>query len=159
MDKQIKKYLENATPEELKDIKGRIDLLLMSKKPSKDDPNIELFYSIVASYVRTKISVKLPDLSIVKKTRKQEYSLIVTALNSVNEYLTNILQEATPTKTQLSMGYKLYAKFILTYLIDNEYAVSLTTLFSFYSVFMTKMEKEFPGYLFQYGSFLFKEDT
>lgn len=149
MDKdQIIKALPKLSQKDLKQIKIRLDFLIQATNDSKNSRDKELFYATICEVYCHKTKNKLPFFTIFiksknKKSLDQTYLFIT---NYFNSFTSNIKIKGS-IKIARQKFYILFAKLVISYLIEQKLPVSIVTILSHHEKFPGLIEIQFPGYI------------
>jgi hypothetical protein len=140
----IKQYTE-MSEEELLQEKAKIEMLLVSKQPTKQvSSNLDLLYSCIDDCIFKHLSSHAPPLHLIRsKPIFRELGWMLIMLDSWLEEITS----KKPTRLERLKTYTLACDLISKFILDHNIVLSLTSILHYQNMFPGVVENAFPGYI------------
>ena len=142
----MRKPYEEMTPNELRQEKAKIELLLRdpSKLPDIDNDTI-LLHSCIDSCIFYHLRSHIPPLEVLYN-KKPLYTEFLFMLNMINSWAKESLKQELSRPKRL-MIYSLVCDLLANFILNSGVALSLTSIVHYQNMFPGVFEAAFPGYI------------
>jgi len=142
--------LEKLSAQRLKEIKTKIDFLLLSQniRYAEDDSDLLIFYNSITTEIYKRIKRVQLDLHVKRKRHKHSYKKIIEVKGYLEDYLKEIIDEDV-TKIMLKKWYIIYSKIVCDYIffIEKNKPLTVDNVLRYYNIFPELLDKEYPEYI------------